>query len=281
MSGSVLCTDPYPGTTNTGRFQYTGQAWIAELGLYYYKARMYSPGMGRFLQTDPIGYADGINWYNYVGGDPVNKRDPSGGCMKFIWDGKESVVQTTAYPGPCDEDKSRDNNTIPSWFWSPAPSDASPLRPGGSGGGGSQVPAPRTAVKPTYCSSPLYRLSSLADTSGKVLAGIGVAGVVGSGVATLITGGTALPITGPIALFSSRVAVLGSAIADLGAVGKASAAQGAGLSTVNVAASAALGLTVGRISSVFAGGAKGAGLGLFTGTVTDAALNAGSPDPCG
>ncbi|MBA4307326.1 MAG: hypothetical protein C0429_11370 [Sphingopyxis sp.] len=63
-----------------GRFLYTAQAYIPEVGLYYYKARFYSPTLGRFLQADPIGYNDGINWYNYVGGDPVNKADPSGLC---------------------------------------------------------------------------------------------------------------------------------------------------------------------------------------------------------
>jgi hypothetical protein len=30
------------------------------------------------MQTDPIGYGEGLNWYNYVGGDPVNATDPSG-----------------------------------------------------------------------------------------------------------------------------------------------------------------------------------------------------------
>jgi hypothetical protein len=30
------------------------------------------------MQTDPIGYADGMNWYNYVHGDPVNRFDTMG-----------------------------------------------------------------------------------------------------------------------------------------------------------------------------------------------------------
>ncbi|MFA5952933.1 MAG: RHS repeat-associated core domain-containing protein, partial [Hyphomicrobium sp.] len=67
-----------PGPANAGRFGFTGQAHLADTGLYHYKARVYAPALGRFLQPDPIGEAGGINLYAYGLNDPVNLTDPDG-----------------------------------------------------------------------------------------------------------------------------------------------------------------------------------------------------------
>ncbi|WP_454283842.1 RHS repeat-associated core domain-containing protein [Ralstonia pickettii] len=78
---------PYgePNVTTGLRFRYTGQQLLGDLGLYYYKGRFYSPTLGRFLQTDPIGYKDDENLYAYVGNNPVNRTDPTG--LSFVQTG--------------------------------------------------------------------------------------------------------------------------------------------------------------------------------------------------
>jgi len=96
-SASVNNYDEFgiPGAGNTGRFQYTGQAWMNEVGFYNYKARAYSASLGRFLQPDTLGYRDGLNWYAYVQNDPISNIDPTGTqCISLPGDGIGGCTET-------------------------------------------------------------------------------------------------------------------------------------------------------------------------------------------
>jgi len=73
--GQVAASEP---DFLTNPYMFTGRRFDIETGLYYYRARYYNPYIGRFLQTDPVGYGAGINWYAYCGNNPLNWVDPSG-----------------------------------------------------------------------------------------------------------------------------------------------------------------------------------------------------------
>ncbi len=60
------------------RYMFTGREFEPETGLYYYRARYYHPVLGRFMQTDPIRYKAGSNYYAYVKNRPTFFVDPFG-----------------------------------------------------------------------------------------------------------------------------------------------------------------------------------------------------------
>jgi RHS repeat-associated protein len=84
-TGNIVTTYAYnqfgnsaaSGAASTNPFQYTGRENEGN-GLYYYRARYFSSPMGRFISEDPLKFSAGINFYRYVGDDPINESDPSG-----------------------------------------------------------------------------------------------------------------------------------------------------------------------------------------------------------
>jgi RHS repeat-associated protein len=79
--------------TSPNRLKYTGRE-DDQTGLYYYRARYYDFGIGRFISEDPLGFEAGINFFAYVGNNPINANDPSG------LDTRVSIGYTrTAVPG--------------------------------------------------------------------------------------------------------------------------------------------------------------------------------------
>lgn len=85
--------DPFGATTSSGApssssLQYTSRENDGA-GLYFYRARYYSPQFGRFISQDPLGVAgSGPNLYSYAGDNPISNSDPSG----LYWPGEHRHI---------------------------------------------------------------------------------------------------------------------------------------------------------------------------------------------
>ena len=73
---------PVVGGDVPNPYQYTGEAWDADLELLYLRARYYQPEVGRFITRDPwrgdAGRPTTVNRYVYVENNPINLVDPTG-----------------------------------------------------------------------------------------------------------------------------------------------------------------------------------------------------------
>jgi RHS repeat-associated protein len=97
-NGSLVARDL--GSPAGNRFLFTGREWLKELRVYDYRARLYQPELGRFLQPDPKQFDAGdYNLYRYCHNDPVNKNDPTGlSSPEVITDDKrERVIIESEY----------------------------------------------------------------------------------------------------------------------------------------------------------------------------------------
>jgi len=75
----------YGAGTYNNRFKFTGREYLPEFNVYEYRARLYHPGLGRFMSEDPKGFEAGdYNLFRYCKNDPVDFVDPDGEVAQVV-----------------------------------------------------------------------------------------------------------------------------------------------------------------------------------------------------
>lgn len=216
--GSIVATAPATGTASTlytygpfgepdvsagVRFRFTGQQYLSDLGLSYFKARFYSPSLGRFLQTDPVGHTDELNLHTYVNNDPINATDPSGETPMHL---------AAAFVGGVGGVLFQAGSDLVSWKLSSRGDYAGALVGGAAGGAAAVTCGPACAGAVGGAASSITR--QLVNGGGVSAAAVGrdtVYGTIGGGI-----GGKVIPQLGKAYLSTGTKGSIGEGLSYLG-----------------------------------------------------------------
>jgi RHS repeat-associated protein len=144
------------------RYLFQGLRYDPTSGLYYARNRDYSPALGRWIQTDPLGFSAGQNnFYAFVANNPVNTTDPSGEIVPLLIIGGALIIGgIAAYHGytSCEEPGFWES-LIP--IWGSARSAGAAFRKGDYGWG---------VFHTVMAVSDIFLVKSLVTAGGKLLA---------------------------------------------------------------------------------------------------------------